>query len=247
MACAYSHMMIGRLSPLVAISMMRWTDRVHGAEHVDARIVFGRVIVDGTRGIVGADPRGHGHMVGTKARLVAQRPVDDAGVILVALDQAHGAVDKGRFPDGILGEAIPDAVGLDVGLIAEQDAVFVAELVPARHAGVVGGAHGVEVELLEQPDIAHHVGFAHHVAVIRIVLVAVDALDLQGYAVEAERTVDQFDLAKADATALALRSLFRRRPESQPACRDWGTHPTTWPDRRSPGERTAQPPHRLLH
>ena len=60
---------------------------VHGPQNVDDRRVLGRVVVDGAGRVVGANPVGHGHVVGAVARLVAQRPVDDARVVLVPLHQ----------------------------------------------------------------------------------------------------------------------------------------------------------------
>ena len=214
---------------------------IHGAEDVDHRRVLGGMVVEGPRRVVGADPGRHGVVVRAVARLVAERPVDDAGVVAVARHQATTAIHERVPPEGIRGQPAPHAVSLDVGLVAQQDAVFVAQLVPARHVRVVAGAHGVDVELLHEDDVAHHVLFGDDVAALRVLLVAVDALDQQRHAVEAELAVADLHLAEAHAHALLFQDLTAgARQGRRSACTGSGTRRTIWRG-RSPAGRIRSP------
>lgn len=98
--------------------------------------------------------------------LVAHRPDDDAGTVLVALHAEAGAVYGGLGElrvvcDGLV--PVLDVVGpafvalaivfgrtvaLVVGFINDKEAVLVAELIEVRHIRVMAGADGIKVVLL---------------------------------------------------------------------------------------------------
>ena len=87
-------------------------------------------------------------MVDAEARLIAQRPHDDAGVVLVALHHARGPLDVCRLPGGIRAQSIQvacgfHAVALKIRLVDDVQPVAVAEIVEARIVGIVGGADRV--------------------------------------------------------------------------------------------------------
>ena len=58
--------------------------------------VMDDAVVESTHGIT------LGHDIAAAARLVAQRPENDRGMVLVALNHAHGTVDISFFPLGIV-------------------------------------------------------------------------------------------------------------------------------------------------
>ena len=72
---------------------------------------------------------------------VAQRPDEHAGMVAVAQDHAVQPVDARAQPGlvvtgdggshGDVAGAVPAAMGLQIGLVDQVDAVFVAQLVPA--------------------------------------------------------------------------------------------------------------------
>ena len=93
---------------------------------------------------------------------------------------------------------------LDVRLVEYVEPITVTQIIPPRIIWVVARAHGVDVELLHEHDVLHHRLKREGVARVGIVLVAVDAADPQGHAVEANLAVLHLDLAEAHATPLDL-------------------------------------------
>lgn len=122
-------------------------------------VVHRTLVVHRTRRVVGLEPLVAALEVGAHARLVAHRPDDDRGVVLVAARHALVAL---QVHPGILrlaGQrllAVAHAVRLDVRLVEHVDAVAVAEVVPDGVVGIVARTHGVDVELLHDADILHH-------------------------------------------------------------------------------------------
>ena len=74
-------------------------------------------------------------------------------------------------------------MGFNVGFVDYIQAVTIAQGVPQRMVRVMGTAHGVEVILLHQDDVLHHRRLIHHLAVDRMVLMAVGTANQQRLAV----------------------------------------------------------------
>src|SRR5690606_34645480 len=128
-----------------------------GADVADAGPVV-PLVLDDAGGVVGTDPVVHGGEGGAAAGLVAERPDDHRGVVLVPVDHVLGAGDAGRRPLGVVARVGgTDAVGLEVGLVDEVEAVFVGEFVPQRVVGVVRGADGVDVQPFDEGDVRDEV------------------------------------------------------------------------------------------
>ena len=68
---------------------------------------------------------------------------------------------------------------------------------PADAVGVVGAAHGVEVELLEDLDVLHHPRLRDSLAPPLVVLVAASALDQDGFVVDQQLAL--LDLTSPEA------------------------------------------------
>ena len=65
----------------------------------------------------------------------------------------------------------------------------------------MAGAHGVDIVLLHQADVGQHALFVDDVALELVVLVAVDAFEQNGLAVDQQLPVLQFNAAKTEFTA----------------------------------------------
>lgn len=135
--------------------------------------------------------------------LVAQRPQDDRGVVLVALDHLPRAILIGLSPIWVIsGPAFArvsedaEAVTLEVSLIEDPNAELVCEVVKAGVIDVVGGTDAVNVEVLHQKQVAFQEVVRHGAARVRVMLVAVHAADLDGVAVYAEDPLDQLSAAE---------------------------------------------------
>ncbi len=119
------------------------------------------------------------------ARLVAERPDGDAGVVLVDFVHVVDAVEVRRFPCGVvcertaLVEAVTHSVRLDVGFAIDIQAYFVE----TSGLRVVAGAHGVDVVAAHDLQVAAQVLLREVVARELVVLVDVHALELDGAAV----------------------------------------------------------------
>lgn len=137
------------------------------------------------------------------ACFVAHGPHDDGAAVLEGVDHVGDAVEVGGSPGGVFGEglgAVAHAVRFDVGFGDEVEAVFIAEFVEARIVRVMGSADGVDVELLHELDVFAHEFLGDVVAGVGIVVVAVDAFDEDGLAVDDELAV--FDLGGFEADFL---------------------------------------------
>ena len=167
-------------------------------------------VVQRPRGIDAADPRRHRVVRGAVARLVAERPGDDAGVVAIAQHHARAALDHRGLVARVVAEARPARVGFEVGLVDHVEAEFVAEVVEALVVRVVRAAHRVHVMALHQLEIAAHAverdGAAAHV----VPLVAVHADDRHRLTVHQQLVVAHDDRAEAHALRHHLANGARR-------------------------------------
>ena len=123
---------LGRLGVHTALEI---AGLVVGVVPVDA------FVVDGTTRIKPVRVRAHGLEDFARIGFVAQRPDEHAGMVAVAHDHAVEPVDACAEPGfvvagdggshGDVAGAVPAAVGFQVGLVDQVDAVFVAQFVPA--------------------------------------------------------------------------------------------------------------------
>ena len=97
--------------------------RVHARADVRIFEAMVALVVD-DRPLIGAlvDPARTGNEVRARARLVPQAPTHDRGVVLVALESAHGAIHVGIDPTRVVGGVVNpvprplESVGLDISL-----------------------------------------------------------------------------------------------------------------------------------
>ncbi len=176
---------------------------VHGAHHVHHLGVAILFVVHQTGRVDRLAALVHGPDVAAVAGLVAQRPDDDGGVVLLGVNVAFDTIHEHRLPERIVGDAaevadIGKAVGLHVSLRHHEQTVLVAQLVEARVVRVVGGAHRVEVVLLHQHDVALHPVHADGAALEMVVVVTVHPVQLEIAAVDVEEAVLDLDLAHPD-------------------------------------------------
>ena len=102
-------------------------------------------------------------------------------MVAVALYHPRHALAHGGQPDRIVAQAIHrhHAVGFDISLIHHVQAVAIAQGVPQRVIRIMGAAHGVKIVLLHQQNVFNHGLFIHHLAVFRVMFMAVGAADQQ--------------------------------------------------------------------
>ena len=153
--------------------------------HVDDVVVA--LVLHGAGGVVSLDGFVSLHEVVAGSGLVAQTPDGHRGVVHRGVYHLHVAGDVGVLELGHVGKtgiAIIVFVALNVGLIFEIDAVFVAEIVPVGCIGIMAVAHVVDVALLHEEHFVLHLLAGYVVSRGGIVFVAVHALHLDGLAIE---------------------------------------------------------------
>ena len=121
-------------------------------------------------------------------------------LIEIALDKALAPARDVRERRRL--ERMPRPVALDVRLGDDEDALFVAEIVPMRIVRIMRRAHRVDVELLQELDIPLHLRARHRITAFGRHLVTVDAVNDDASAVELEDAV--LDRHRPEAEALLV-------------------------------------------
>ena len=208
---------------VVQIFLNAFERGVHIAEHINVRkIVFavlaavlGALVVGQAAGVKALCPYQRFFKRAAVGALVAHRPDDDAGAILVALHAAPGAVHGGLGEfrvvcDGLvpvlnvvgptfvaLAIVFGCTVALVVGLVNDKEAVLIAELIEVRHIRVMAGADGIEVVLFDHEQVFFRLLKANGVARDRVGFVAVYTAELDGLAVDINLIVGNMNLTDA--------------------------------------------------
>ena len=153
---------------------------IHRAINISIRSMSGLLKLDWALTVNGVNPLlGLGEVL-TIARLVAKAPHDDAGMIVVGkyvvLVALHDGLGKERSCRGSI-VAITKSVTLLIGFCTHVYSILIAEVIPLWVVGIVGCAHGVDIELLHAHNVLNHTLTTHHIAAIGVELVAVHTLD----------------------------------------------------------------------
>ena len=164
---------------------------VHVAAHIHAVFPAGALGVDRAGGIVVLEVPDHleEHAVGipTIAGIVvfiAGGPADVGRHVLQTLKGGLGAAER-HFLEGLLGVLIVhERVSLQVGLRHHVQAVLIAQPVEIIVVAVMRGADGIEVILLHELHVFFHDLMRDILAIHRVGIMAVGALEDQAVAVD---------------------------------------------------------------
>ena len=164
---------------------------IHAAAHVNVVLIAVHLTV--FRDLVGSvrspfvmqepatvtilDPGGHRSVVRPRTSLVTQRPGYDAGVVLVPLDHADGAVQHRGREHRHTADHAADLVGFDVGFVHDVEPDAVGEFVEVGIVGVVAGPDGIDVKRLHQPQVFPDLRPGDRLTVDGAVVVPVDAVE----------------------------------------------------------------------
>ena len=128
--------------------------RIHPAIHVGDLHVVVTFVMNRAARIERAGEVGHGRQVAAKTSFVAQRPEDDAGMVLVAVNRAFHPIDTCAFPARVVrwiaGPVFLQAepVRLEIAFVDDVKAILIAQVEEARVVGVMRGANRVDIVLL---------------------------------------------------------------------------------------------------
>ncbi len=145
------------------------------------------------------DPAGGRVVVRAVVGLVAERPDDHRGVVLVAQHHSRHAVHERVQIARVVRDLVRVVVRLDVRLVDDVETQLVGEVVERRVVRVVRGADRVEAEPLEQHQVRAHVVVRHRAAGQWMEVVPVDAPDVHALAVDEQVPADDLDVPEADA------------------------------------------------
>ena len=176
---------------IAAEHLQRMMTSVHGGIYICNRSVPVLLVVDQTGRVVALDPLSADHKVGAKARLVAQRPEQNAWMVLVSAHHPLCTVEIGRLPAGVLTQLAQPAcvhhlVGLDVRFLHNIQSQLVAQIQKCLVRRIVRGANCADIVLLHHEEIASHILHGDTAAGILIPVMAVDTLEFQRLSVNIE-------------------------------------------------------------
>ena len=195
------HGALGR--PALRVVLEPVGTHIHRRDDVHILSFAGTLVEDRPGGIGAADPVRRPVEGLAVPGFVAERPDDHRRVVAVALHHADGAVEVRLEPVRPSGQRdaglVSHAVGLDVRFVHHIEPVLVREFVEPGQVRVVRGADGVDVQRLHQAQVFPHRGFVHHMAALRVVLVAVHAPDGERPPVEQQPGVPDLDPPEPDA------------------------------------------------
>ena len=162
--------------------------RVHPRIEVGVGTGVVALVVHRTARVAPVDPFAHRGEVHPRPGFVAQRPGNDARVVLVALDHALDPVEVAVAPSRVVtGVAHPvehaEAVGLDVALVDHPEAELVGKVEQGGVWRVVAGADRVQVSPLHQHQVAAGLFCVEHPATGAVELVTVHPAQPQPAAV----------------------------------------------------------------
>ena len=192
---------------------------IHLAFHIGGGGVFpvpeNTLVVHKAAGVGAAEVFAHLPQGLAAVALVAARPDEDGRVVFVPFQHRFGA-SKHIFPPlrartgqrplvrAVRAQLLPCAVGLQIRLPDDVQAVFIAELQKIRVVRVVAGAHGVHVVGLQVFHVPQHLFPADRAPGAAAPLMAVDALEHNTLAVQKHLAVFQLKLTQADFQPGAL-------------------------------------------
>ena len=221
---------IGFVRLVVQIFLHAFERRVHIAEHINVReivctvlaAVLGALVVGQAAGVKTLCPCQRFFERAAVGALVAHRPDDDAGTVLVTLHAEAGAVYGGLGElrvvcDGlvpvfnvvgpafvVLAIVFGRTVALVVGFINDKEAVLVAELIEVRHIRVMAGADGIKVVLFNHEQVFFRLLKANSISRDGVGFVAVYTVELDGLAVEINLVVGNMNLTDAHTVRNSL-------------------------------------------
>ncbi|CZW78027.1 Uncharacterised protein [Enterobacter hormaechei] len=167
------------------------------------------------RGIGGFQPAVQRIVIRPMPGLIPQGPDDDGRMIPVPLHHTRYAFAHGRQPARIVRQAAHrhHAMGFNIRLIDHVQAVAIAKRVPQRVIRIMRAAHGIEVMLLHQFDVAAHGRLIHHLPLLRMMFMTVHAADQQRFAVKLQQAVADFDASETDIAGFSLQHVALHIPK----------------------------------
>ncbi|KAI6762242.1 hypothetical protein HG531_002795 [Fusarium graminearum] len=183
---------------LVAVVLNELSDIVRSSIHLTVHIRrFGLMIlliVDNTTWISLSNPLTHGSVVLTIETLVAKRPDDNGGMVLVSLNKLTGSVDICVFPVRVIGQPLcclflsifkgPETMTLKIGLADDVEPEFICHIEKVRVVRLMSCTDGVDVGFLHEDKIFSHVLVADCAAREMMVLMSIDTVNDDWFSVD---------------------------------------------------------------
>ena len=94
-----------------------------------------------------------------------------------------------------------------VGFVHHIESKRVAEFIPPLTVGIMTGAHGIDIGLFHQADVAEHQFFGHHLTRLGVHLMTVHTTKARGNAVDEQLSVLDFHLTEAHFSGDTLNGL----------------------------------------
>mmetsp|Transcript_50598 Transcript_50598/g.134686 ORF Transcript_50598/g.134686 Transcript_50598/m.134686 type:complete len:414 (+) Transcript_50598:462-1703(+) len=164
-------------------------------------------VLHGSGGITMFQPHIRLMVIHSVPCLVAQRPHDDARMVLVAFAHPGDPRHVCGAPRPVVPQrrrAIPHTVTLDIGLVNHVQAMLITQIVPQRIVGIVGATNSIEVKLFHESDVLQHRLSIDDVSVVAVMLVTIDTLEGDLLAIDEEPSLSNLHRSETHAKLQAL-------------------------------------------
>ena len=168
--------------------------------HMSFRLEMAALIMHQSGGIILLHPASRFLDVGAHAGLIAQRPENDAALVLIPDHIAPAAVNHSLSVSRIFCELaesflrtasvlILHAMGFQIRLRDHIKTVFAAQLREPGRIGIMARTDGVDIRLLHDAQIEHGIHSRNHRSGERTAVMAVDTLEFHGLFIDQNDTI----------------------------------------------------------
>ncbi|MNC39806.1 hypothetical protein D3C75_884840 [compost metagenome] len=145
------------------------------------------------------------------AGFITQRPDNNRGMVEIAQHHSRDAFGHRGEPHRIVTQTFHrhHTVSFNICFVDHVHSVFVAQPIPERVIGVMRAAHRIKVMLFHQHNVLAHGFCVHHLAMDRVMLMAVGAADQQRFAVKFQQALLDFDFTETHVIGFRFNDVAR--------------------------------------
>lgn len=178
---------------------------IHSADNICGLGSPITLVVDKPTLVKALDELVHGPVVAAIARLVAQRPEDDAWAVEVPHDHLASTINVGFLPIRIVGCELvtihthnKQAMTLEVALVQDPQAKLICQFVQPGVIDVMRSSDGVDVVPLHEQEVLLQKVKGNCPSMVRMMFMSVDTAELDRLSVDTKDSINEFNFAEAN-------------------------------------------------
>ncbi|CAB4969956.1 unannotated protein [freshwater metagenome] len=110
-------------------------------------------------------------------RFIAETPHNDARMIAIAFDHSRNSRKPRGRESWVVTQTGIEGMTLNICLINDIQAVFIAQVIKAMIIGIMRCSHGIDIGLFHRHDVLTHIFKRHCFTSIRVMIVAIHTHD----------------------------------------------------------------------